>query len=250
MIYTSQMGADRTMNTPSERLKTARRLRGLSSSRKAAERFGWNPNTYKAHEGGLNGYDPEQAAEYARAFQVSASWLLMGEGDGPKSSLAAEPEADETLPPRVTSIEPNASAPRPIEADYSRGTIPVYGTAMGGPDGRFELNGEIIDRIAAPPGLRGAKNAYAVYVVGSSMEPRYFEGETVYIHPGKPVRQGDFVLVQLKPKVDGEAYEGIVKRLISKGASKVVVEQYNPPLTIEYNAEEVREIHRIVMGGE
>lgn len=146
--------------------------------------------------------------------------------------------------------QPNASSPRPIEPDYSRETIPVFGSAMGGPDGRFEFNGQEVDRIAAPPGLRGTKDAYAVYVVGSSMEPRYYEGETVYLHPGKPVRPGDFVLLQLKPKVDGDPYEGVVKRLVSRGTATVVVSQFNPPIEITFATAEVRAIHKIVMGGE
>lgn len=249
MISAHGMGAYRTMQTMGDRLKFVRRLRGFTGSRKAAARFGWNENTYKAHEGGANGYSAEQASDYAKAFRVSAGWLLTGEGEAPvgfDANKAASPDI-ETVAEAIAS---NARDPRPVEPDYSRDTIPVYGTAMGGPDGRFELNGQVVDRVAAPPGLRGTKDAYAVYVAGSSMEPRYFEGETVYLHPTKPVRQGDFVLLQLKPKVDGEPYEGLVKRLVSKGSAKVVVEQYNPPMKIEFAADEIRAIHRIVMGGE
>lgn len=147
-------------------------------------------------------------------------------------------------------VQPNARDPRPIEPDYSREMIPVYGSAMGGSDGRFQLNGQIVDMVAAPPGLRGTKDAYAVYVVGSSMEHRYYEGETVYVHPGKPPRPGDFVVVQLKPRVDGDDYEGVVKKLVSRTPSKIVVEQFNPPMRIEFAADEVRALHKIVLGGE
>ena len=30
------------------------------------------------------------------------------------------------------------------------------------------------------------------------MEPRYYQGEVVYLHPGRPPNPGDFVMVTLK----------------------------------------------------
>ena len=41
------------------------------------------------------------------------------------------------------------------------------------------LNGNQASEVLAPSTLAGVPGAYAVYVVGDSMEPRYFEGETV-----------------------------------------------------------------------
>ncbi len=57
--------------------------------------------------------------------------------------------------------------------------IPVYGHALGGKDGEFILNGNQISEVSAPPGLWHIPDACAVYVVGESMEPGYFAGETV-----------------------------------------------------------------------
>ena len=71
-------------------------------------------------------------------------------------------------------------------------------------------------------------SAYAVYVVGASMEPRYFAGELVMIHPGKPVTLGAFVLVQKRPKHDGDPPLAVIKRLVKRTASKVTLEQFNP----------------------
>src|SRR5262249_26816986 len=63
------------------------------------------------------------------------------------------------------------------------GAIPVYGHAMGGKDGEFVLNGNQVSEVLAPPNLSHVPDAYAVYVVGDSMEPRYFAGETVFVNP-------------------------------------------------------------------
>lgn len=63
-----------------ERLKWARIKAEFGSAAKAAARFQWNPNTYKAHESGRIGFPMSQGREYARRLGVSFSWLMTGEG--------------------------------------------------------------------------------------------------------------------------------------------------------------------------
>ena len=75
------------MDDMHDRLRSARAKAGFSSARKAALRFGWAGSTYAAHENGQNRYDPDAARTYARAFGVTASWLLTGEE--PAASFAA-----------------------------------------------------------------------------------------------------------------------------------------------------------------
>jgi phage repressor protein C with HTH and peptisase S24 domain len=128
--------------------------------------------------------------------------------------------------------------------------IPVLGAGQGGSEGWFPWNGEIVDYVSRPPHLAGATQAYAVYVVGSSMEPRYYAGELVHIHPGKPVTNGAFVLVQVRPENEGEAPRAFMKRLLRRTATKITLEQFNPPKEIEIKAAEVISIHRIVGSAE
>jgi hypothetical protein len=64
-----------------DRLKWARARAGFDSPRAAARHHRWNENTYKAREGGLRDYSPEDAVVYGRAFAVWWGWLLLGEGD-------------------------------------------------------------------------------------------------------------------------------------------------------------------------
>src|SRR5580700_11315447 len=75
--------------------------------------------------------------------------------------------------------------------------IPVYGHAVGGKDGEFILNGNQVTEVLAPASLSSVPEAYAVYVVGDSMEPRYFAGETVFINPRLPISRGAFVVAQI-----------------------------------------------------
>jgi len=67
------------MNEPFERLQRARAKAGYSQATDAARAFGWNENTYRSHENGERGLKPAVAEKYARAFRVSAAWLLTGE---------------------------------------------------------------------------------------------------------------------------------------------------------------------------
>ena len=134
----------------------------------------------------------------------------------------------------------------PIAGDKIR----VYGAAQGGPDGWFPWNGEIVDYVSRPPHLAGATEAYAVYVAGSSMEPRYYAGELVYVHPGKPVTIGAFVLVEVKSESEGEAPRAFIKRLVRRTATKVTFEQFNPAKEIDIKAADIKSMHRIVGNAE
>jgi phage repressor protein C with HTH and peptisase S24 domain len=128
-------------------------------------------------------------------------------------------------------------------------TIPVYGRAVGGADGRFLFNGERLADVLAPPVLTGVRDAYAVYVVGDSMEPRYHPGETVYVNPHKPPRRGDYVVVQIHGE-EGEPPSGFVKRFVALDHRHLHLEQLNPPKRINVPAARVKSVHRIVMGGD
>lgn len=55
----------------------------LGSPRAAANRFGWNENTYKSYENGergKKGIPIEAVKTYAKTFKVNAAWILTGQG--------------------------------------------------------------------------------------------------------------------------------------------------------------------------
>ena len=146
---------------------------------------------------------------------------------------------NELLPPR------NAAVGTAVRL----GRIPLYGQAVGGADGQFPLNGSLINEVAAPPSLAGVAGAYAVMVVGTSMEPRYFAGEAVFVNPRVPVRVGDFVVAQIGTH-EGEPPLAYVKRYTGQNDKSIRLEQLNPPKKLAFPADRLVSIHRIVMSGE
>jgi SOS-response transcriptional repressor LexA len=127
--------------------------------------------------------------------------------------------------------------------------IPVYGHAVGGKDGEFMLNGNQVTEVLAPSRLASVPEAYAVYVVGDSMEPRYFAGETVFINPRLPITRGAFVVAQIAAGEDN-APHAYVKRFVSQDAKRLRLEQFNPHKYLDFPAAKVVSIHRIILSGE
>ncbi|WP_439273570.1 helix-turn-helix domain-containing protein [Pseudochrobactrum sp. HB0163] len=63
-----------------ERLTLARIRADVGGAKAASDKFGWNVNNYKAHESGRNGFGIADAKKYAKAYNVSVSWLNFGIG--------------------------------------------------------------------------------------------------------------------------------------------------------------------------
>jgi phage repressor protein C with HTH and peptisase S24 domain len=127
--------------------------------------------------------------------------------------------------------------------------IPVYGHAVGGKDGEFVLRGNQVSEVLAPHSLSHVPDAYAVYVVGDSMEPRYFAGETVFVNPRLPISRGSFVVAQISKGEEAEP-RAYVRRFVSQDAKRLRLEQYNPKKILEFPVSTVVAIHRIVMSAE
>lgn len=138
--------------------------------------------------------------------------------------------------------------------------VEVYGTALGAPrefDGQAieqtTLNtGEIITYIPRPPALNGIKAAYALYVQGSSMSPRFEDGETIFVTDSRqhrPARITDDVVVYLRcdEEDDGSTSTGVmVKRLARRTAHFVELQQFNPPVTFKVPMERILRVDRVV----
>lgn len=222
------------------RLREARIAAGYASSAKAAEAMGVKPPGYAHHENGTRGLSRGADIRYAKFFRVNVEWLLTGQGPMRKGQ-AVEP-ADPLPPPNVdlsTAIE----VPRPNTMPYD---LPVYGVAVGGSDGDFSLNGDVVDRARRPPGLLGNKSAFAVYVRGDSMEPRHLQGDLLYVDPARPARSGDDVLVELKPSRPGEPGPAYIKQLVTQGPVRVVLRQFNPAKDITLPGDKILRISKIL----
>lgn len=215
-----------------ERLKIAREQAGFRSAADAAQAMGVPYSTYSAHENGEKGLS-RAGERYARFFHVSLGWLLTGEG---------EMRAGEAPPLNATPL-PAPAAP----VDYPQ-DLPILGTAAAAIIGAVTL-GQPIGFTRRPPALLSTPDAYALYVAGESMEPRYRSGDIVYVNPHRPCRQGDDVVIQTRLR-RGDDITGYVKTFVSRSPKEVVVRQYNPASTIQYAAQTVVAVHRVLSAHE
>lgn len=153
---------------------------------------------------------------------------------------------------RAIQNSPLYRAMSPALAYSGPDMVPVKGTGAGGSDGENEWNGETVDNVARPQSLVGVPNAYAVYVYGDSMAPRYRHGELVFMHPGRPPSRGCYVLVQIGEPDEpaGPTRRAFIKEYVRQTTNKLVLAQLNPPKTIEIDMRLVKGIHRIVASGE
>lgn len=134
--------------------------------------------------------------------------------------------------------------------------VPIYGTALGAPqdfDGQAieqtMLNtGEVIGYLRRPTVINGQKNVYGLYIQGSSMAPRYEEGETAFVSGGgRPPRIGDDVVVYLREDEDEErAAAVLIKRLVRRTSEYTELEQFNPPMSFRIETARVLRIDRVI----
>ena len=112
--------------------------------------------------------------------------------------------------------------------------VPVY---------RDRRTAEVIDWAVRHPHQFALRDAYALYVDSEDMQPRYFRGELVYVHPAKPVMTGSDCVVEF---TDGRV---LLRRLAQKSADKIVVQAFNPARLEELPARDVAALHSIVGRG-
>tara|TARA_Y100001963_G_C6676114_1_gene397510 strand:+ start:257 stop:916 length:660 start_codon:yes stop_codon:yes gene_type:complete len=130
-----------------------------------------------------------------------------------------------------------------ITPTHKRRMLPVYGSVQGG-DG-FDITDvrEPIDSIEAPPALLNSVDAYAVYVTGDSMSPRFNAGEIVFVMPGKPVTPNDSVVVQFS---DLKTDQAVIKTFKNMDENKLFLSQFNPSKSLTYKRSEIKSIHKII----
>lgn len=192
-----------------------------------------------------------QQAEFARLLGVTQPTVSRWErGDATPEgetliALLGMTRGSGELPPRTAADVVAARVPVPERPDLAR-DLPVLGTAEAGEDGALNIfAGDVIDRIGRPPGLGGAREAYAIFVVGDSMEPVHRRGDLLFVHPKRPPQVGDDVIVQLKPGADGER-RAYLKRLVRRTAAALVLRQFNPEREKSVAVKDVDSIHKVL----
>jgi phage repressor protein C with HTH and peptisase S24 domain len=192
--------------------------------------------------------------EISQKFDVSMDWLEKAVGKPPGTPPERNfpqtglDQSQMSVPHDRTNsaYQANASVLSTPVGMWQK--IPVYGQAVAGVDGEFVMNGNVLFEAFAPPSLAATANAYGVRVSGESMEPRYFDGEVVFVDPSRTPRAGDFVVVQVHMEEHGELW-GFVKRFVRRNNKELVLHQLNPDKQLIFPYATVHTVHVIVMGG-
>lgn len=194
--------------------------------------------------------------EIARMLQIDEQemrQLMIDAGRDPEKNARIPPAVMQGLKDisaRMNAAEPpTARLAEVIPMSKPGKMIPVLGEVVGGDDGEYIFNGQVQDYIACPPSLANVANAYAVWVDGESMSPRYRPGELVYVHPARPARRGDDVVVQVHPNEEGASPLGYIKEYVGWAGNRLVLKQYNPEKKIEFDRDSVVSVHPIILSG-
>ena len=122
-----------------------------------------------------------------------------------------------------------------------RDTMPIRSGARGGGNEReMFLQDGPIGQTSRPANLAGVRDAYAIYMTGGSMEPRYEQGWLLHVNPLKPPIRGRDVVVYKKDQ------SVLIKQFISWNDKELVLRQFNPEEILRIAREDVVECHRIV----
>jgi phage repressor protein C with HTH and peptisase S24 domain len=119
-------------------------------------------------------------------------------------------------------------------------SIPIRSAARGGRDQAMFLEDGPIGYTARPSNLSGVRAAYAIYMVGDSMEPRYEPGWLLHVNPFKPPTRGRDVVVYKK----GQAV--LIKQFVGWEGDTLVLRQLNPAETLRIPRPEIEEFHLVV----
>ena len=208
---------------------------GLSANA-ASERAGLDRTFIRnIMNGKSRGPRGENAVRLARALDCSLEWLLGGDADG----LASPP-----LPQSDDLVLAGHKVPARSEMPRD---LPVLGTAAGArseTEGAVVMGGGPVEFLRRPSVLQGVNDAYVVYIVNDSMEPAFPHGEAACVHPHRPVKPGDNVVIQVRDE-NGDTY-AYVKVLVRRTDAEVVCRQHNPVREITFPRSSVVSIHKIL----
>jgi phage repressor protein C with HTH and peptisase S24 domain len=144
--------------------------------------------------------------------------------------------------PRGRGRPPSTASSSAAPAALARGAdqIPIRSAARGGRDQEMFLEDGPIGYTPRPANLGGVRSAYAIYMVGDSMEPRYEPGWLLHVNPFKPPTRGRDVVVY---KQDNAV---LIKQFVAWEGDTLVLHQLNPTDTLRIPRAEVRECHLVV----
>ena len=196
-----------------------------------------------------------QARRQKKLTQTSVASAL-----GVSQSAVAQWEAGRSLPSPDLAAKIEKLVGIPFDADdreqepaisgrsAKRARLPIIGLPAPGDDERILVDDQSHGDVIAPPQLDGLPGACAVYVRGRAMEPRYFPGEVVYLHPARPANPGDFVFVTVKEPGFATAV-GYIRQYVSQDLTHLHVLALHPKRKHLIAREDIVSVATIVGSG-
>lgn len=158
----------------------------------------------------------------------------------------------EAVPADQNSSAPHVSEPPAFEESGHRALlselpidVPVLGSSLGEKADYSIASNKIISRVRRPPGVLNATGVYAVHMTGSSMAPKFEDGELVYVSAERPPALMDYVLIE-SVRFSGEsASRRYIRQLIDRSEAHYMLRCLNPLVTEKFPHDAVKFIHRI-----
>ena len=181
---------------------------------------------------------PLEVVHIAAFLHVPEDEVLRHAIDTTAPPAAADgPRPGRGRPPSSGAAASAVSAARAL-AEPDR--IPIRSGARGGTDQEMFLEDGPIGFTPRPANLNGVRSAYAIYMVGDSMEPRYEPGWLLHVNPFKPPIRGRDVVVYKEGQVV------LIKQFVGWEGDILVLRQLNPPATLRIPRQQVNECHLVV----
>lgn len=174
--------------------------------------------------------NPRKLNEIAKILGVSSDWIMTGEETTPNTK-----PADIDV---MAGIEKMNTYPL---------SIPIYGTAAGSEVGTILINDNQIIAYARKMPTFGKREIYGIYVVGSSMEPKFDSGDLVYVDATIPPRKMDYVIAQLSN--GGGEIEAYIKRYIGEDETDYILQQFNPKKELRLPKAKTK-LHKVISNQE
>ena len=219
----------------SNRIKELRDAAGLSQA-SLGKAVGTSGEQIRKLESGERRLTLDWMARLAKGLKCELAELL---AEQPAREAVASPEELNQSPPsQVTRVAEKQFV------DDPRNMVPIRSAGRGGNGQEMFLGDGPMGYTRRPTVLETVRDAYAIYMTGDSMEPRYFSSYMLYVHPFKPPRPGRAVVVTLNSN------EVLVKLFVRQDSTMLHLRQLNPDKELSIPQHEVRDVHLIVGSAE
>lgn len=225
------IGYNRCMKTLGERIRYARKARGLVQQQ-VASHLGIARVNITQWEADQTKPEAKRLPELATLLGVTESWLLSRSGEDPQPTKAGK-QADKS----VSRIIPGQQLISPEK-------MPVYAAAQGG-DGHVIVSFDAVDYVKRPAELESVRGGYGLLVAGDSMVPAFRGGDMALVNPHLPPSREKNVILYHTPPHGGDV-EAIIKQLNGWNDREWHLQQWNPFKEFTEFRQEWPICHRVV----